>query len=254
MQMSSILLPTPVVTDLGRATQTIAEMSHRTDPSTHLNFCRYQPPPDPPAAKHRIARLAHYLSDPPLTYEALRKRPFYTLTRYHNASTLDKIVIGEATMVGSHHAAYAREIIEADEAFAHYDVPKASQYAAILEHERPTSHDYAIERWNPRTRRMIRVNAYFAAACHARYIDEALEEMDENCRFQVVNNRIAVIATRRIQPGEQLLTRYGHEYWLHRALKLPFTLVQQMFNKYSPTLKVTDPAAMSQWRAILDLR
>jgi hypothetical protein len=46
-----------------------------------------------------------------------------------------------------------------------------------------------------------------------------------------------VLATKRIEPGAELLIRYGHEYWLKRIDSVPFELSEAMFRKYRPTMK-----------------
>jgi hypothetical protein len=61
-----------------------------------------------------------------------------------------------------------------------------------------------------------------------------------------------VRATKLLQPGDQLLTRYGHDYWLRRAHYLPRDLVHHMYNKYRPTL-TSDPEALPRWQAMLQL-
>ena len=83
---------------------------------------------------------------------------------------------------------------------------------------------------------MIRIDAYYASSCHARYIDEALTEEEENCCFELLNNRNSGRTT-------------PHPLWSR-------VLAQErpaMFLKYQPTLKTTIPTALLQWQAMLVL-
>jgi hypothetical protein len=79
-----------------------------------------------------------------------------------------------------------------------------------------------------------------------RSIDEASDENEENCRFEVIDGRINIVATRAIEPGEQLFIRYGYEYWMNA--KWPLALLRTMYTKYSPTL---DPLITDEWMAII---
>ena len=214
-----------------------------TDPFQHPNFRQYSPPADPPAVVHARIRGAHATTTSPLTYQPLREQSFFTLQRYEKGRHQDLIVISFATMTGSHLAAYARDRIYPHDVIAHYDAPKPSPSNLVLPHESPANTDYALLRTHTRTGKQIQANAFYASSCQARYIDEALTEDEENCTFELLGNRLIVRATKQLQPGDQLLTRYGHEYWLERALKLPLILIQQMYDKYKHTLTTHDPTA-----------
>ena len=66
--------------------------------------------------------------------------------------------------------------------------------------------------------------------CTGTGIDEASTEEEENCHFKVIHGKVMIVATRTIEPGEQLLTRYGYQYWMDS--KWPLALLQIMFTKY----------------------
>ena len=66
--------------------------------------------------------------------------------------------------------------------------------------------------------------------CTGTGIDEASTEGEENCHFKVIHGKVMIVATRTIEPGEQLLTRYGYQYWMDS--KWPLALLQIMFTKY----------------------
>ena len=132
-------------------------------------------------------------------------------------------------------AAYARDFVDVDEVLGVFSASKNLQ-DEILISEDPKNIDYAYNHTDLDTQREIYVNPYFAAACHARFIDEALTESDENCMFVIKKGRIVVVATKPIKPGAQLLIRYGHEYWLQRIKYHPLELSRAMFNKYKTGL------------------
>ncbi len=101
-------------------------------------------------------------------------------------------------MTGSHLAAYASDLIQPNDIIAYYDAPRPSPANIVLPHETPRNTDYALLRIHSLTEKRIYVNAYYASSCHARYIDEALTEEEENCLFELVGNRLVVRATKRL--------------------------------------------------------
>jgi hypothetical protein len=151
-------------------------------------------------------------------------------------------------MPGSNLAAYAREALDVDDVVGVFSVPSQTSSADILPSESYKNKDYAISIKDPESQKVYTVNPYFAASCHARFIDEALTEDEENCCFAIQKGRIVVLATKRIEPGTQLLSRYGHEYWLKRIEYIPHELAEAMFLKYSCTLKQLE---IQDWRRAL---
>ncbi len=143
----------------------------------------------------------------------------------------------------SNWAAYARDFADVEDILGIFSASKSLK-DEILASEDPKNEDYAMTIPDHSTQTEYYVNPYFAAACHARFIDEALTESDENCRFDIDNGCIVVKATKHIQPGVQLLSRYGHEYWLRRIKYLPIELSFTMFRKYSSTMKGNE---MKEW-------
>jgi hypothetical protein len=65
----------------------------------------------------------------------------------------------------------------------------------------------------------------------AGYINEAFDEHRANCIFLRRGNRIVVVATRDIQPGEELLILYGELYW--RTSRWSLSLLRQASLHYS---------------------
>jgi hypothetical protein len=55
--------------------------------------------------------------------------------------------------------------------------------------------------------------ALSADSCHAHFFDEATTEDEENCKLILQNKQLSLVAAKSIEPGGQLLTRYGHQYW-----------------------------------------
>ena len=151
-------------------------------------------------------------------------------------------------MQGSNLAAYAREPLDVDEVVGVFSVPNHTSSADILASEDSKNQDYAMSIKDPESENVYTVNPYFAASCHARFIDEALTEDEENCVFAVEEGRIFVFATKRIEPGTQLLCRYGHDYWLKRIKSVPLELSKAMFQKYSTTMKQWE---INLWRRAL---
>ena len=121
-----------------------------------------------------------------------------------------------------------------------FSVPKQTSSDEIIASEDSDNQDYAMSITDLNTERVYFVNPYFAASCHARFIDEALTESDENCVFVIRRDRIVVLATKHIQPGAQLLSRYGHDYWFKRIDYNPYELSLAMFRKYESTMKETE--------------
>ena len=144
---------------------------------------------------------------------------------------------GKATMLGSNVAAYAREALDVDEEVGVFSVPKQTSSNEIIASEDSENQDYAMSITDLSTEQVYYVNPYFAASCHARFIDEALTEGNENCVFAIRRDRIVVLATKHIQPGALLLGRYGHEYWFKRIDYNPYDLSLTMYRKYATTMK-----------------
>ena len=139
-------------------------------------------------------------------------------------------------MEGSNWAAYARDYADVGDILGVFSASKNLKNE-ILASEDPKNEDYALTVPDNSTHIEYSVNPYFAAACHARFIDEALTESDENCMFVIEKGRIVVVATKPIEPGVQLLIRYRHEYWLQRMKYHPLELSRAMFNKYKTTIR-----------------
>ena len=134
---------------------------------------------------------------------------------------------GKATMPGSNLAAYAREPLDVDEEVGVFSVPKQTSSNEIIASEDSENQDYAMSITDLSTEQVYYVNPYFAASCHARFI-------------AIRRDRIVVLATKHIQPGAQLLSRYGHEYWFKRIDYNPYELSLAMFRKYESTMKETE--------------
>ena len=92
----------------------------------------------------------------------------------------------------------------------------------------------------------IAVDAH-SDACHASFVDEAMTEHEENCILVTKNDTHTLVATKPIEPGDQLLTRYGHDYWCQS--KFPLLLLMQMYEKYKLLHLTTDQHA--KWRSII---
>jgi hypothetical protein len=146
------------------------------------------------------------------------------------------MIVGKSSMESSNWGAYAREFADVEDVLGVFAAPKNLK-DEILASEDPKNEDYALSITDLKTQTTYSVNPYFAAACHARFIDEAMAESDENCRFAIDKGRIVVVATKPIKPGEQLLIRYGHEYWLRRIKDNPLELSMAMYEKYKCTMK-----------------
>ena len=151
-------------------------------------------------------------------------------------------------MPGSNLAAYSREPLDVDEVVGYFSIPKQAFSNEILATEDSKNLDYAYEMEDRNTQQIYTVNPYFAASCHTRYIDEALSEADENCRFDIEKGRIAVLATKPMAPGVLLQGRYGQDYWLKRIDHNPYELSEKLFQKYSSTMKELE---LKDWRRAL---
>jgi hypothetical protein len=88
-------------------------------------------------------------------------------------------------MPGSNLAAYAREPLDVDDEVGVFSVPRQTSSDDILASEKCNSTDYAISIKDSESEKVYTVNPYFAASCHARFIDEALTEAEENCKFAI---------------------------------------------------------------------
>ena len=214
----------------------------------HPAYTLYEVPSDPPRSSPRHPRGVHSTQPVTMSYALLRDKPFYVLKSSLNDPERDNIVIGKATMTGSNWAAYAITSMDVDDVVGFYSVHKVKPKDLILPSEDPRNVDYAVSITHHNTKHVYKVNAYYAAACHARFIDGALTEAEENCRFAIKNHSIVVLATKYIEPGAQLLIRYGHDYWLQRADHLPISLLTVFFNKYITTMIEGE---CKEWRRVL---
>ena len=59
---------------------------------------------------------------------------------------------------------------------------------------------------------------------------EVSTEGGENCYFKVIHGNVIIVSTRTFEPGKQLLTRYGYQYWMDSKWSL--ALLQTMLTKY----------------------
>ena len=178
--------------------------------------------------------------------------PMFLLKSQQDFTDPDMVLIGPAVAPGSYYAAFARQEIETETDIA--------QYHNGHSHQNPTTHpsdpttpsnDYAISIFH--AGEWYETDSHLFGSCTARFVDEANTEQDENCRFRVKDGVIWLTSTRPIQRYEQLLTRYGHEYWCDS--KWPLSLLRTMFKKYSPTLRSADNApALAKWKQALTQR
>lgn len=67
----------------------------------------------------------------------------------------------------------------------------------------------------------------------ARYINDPISTDLVNCKYvpEPHHYRSAVVATRTIQPGEELLVSYGEAYWVQQ--KVQATVLKKRFKKKS---------------------
>jgi len=178
---------------------------------------------------------------------------------------LDKIVIGPATVPGTYWGAFARVKLEVDDVAGMYTGATHRARSFIVQPSDPPS-DGSYRLLRTRNGKHYQADAYQVDSCHARGANEALTEAEENCQLTLDGqNRLCLVATRTILPGEPLLTRYGFRYWMH--LKWPLPLLEAMFRKYTaivstrPSSTTTDESdeqgtitteQVQQWQLIID--
>ena len=218
-------------------------------PLIHPAFQRYFPPADPPPTVRtrppRAPRNAHAQQPVVLSeHHLLQDRELYTLRSY--GTTPDDILIGDATAPGSFHGAFCRRRVHEGHILGQYTSRRRPNGNAIRHPSEPTTstQEYALS--FPNGDHTIHVDPYLVDNCTGTSIDEASTESEENCRFAVLGGKVMIIATRTIEPGEQLLTRYGYEYWMNP--KWPLALLETMFNKY----RKAKPAGLrtDQWQRV----
>jgi len=155
-------------------------------------------------------------------------------------------MLGSALAPGSFIGAFARTDLETDQWIGRYHAHASNEISHPS--DLPYSADYVLQ-LPRRGKRDKRVDAGHFDSCHAARIDEGNTEGEENCMFVVrEDGQIWVRATRPISPGEQLLTRYGYEYWCNS--RWPASLLRAMFVKYSPTLS-KQPEVLKHWSNII---
>jgi hypothetical protein len=67
-------------------------------------------------------------------------------------------------------------------------------------------------------------------SCQANFVDEATTADKENSKLILQNGQLSMVATKTIEPGDQLLIRYGHQHGCKS--KWPLLLILQMYEKY----------------------
>jgi hypothetical protein len=87
-------------------------------------------------------------------------------------------------------------------------------------------------------------------SCHAHFDDEATTEEEKNCKLILKDERLSLVATNTIEPGDQLLTRYGHQHWCKSKWSL--LLLLQMYEKYR--LFNLTAKEHAQWNKIIALK
>jgi hypothetical protein len=92
-----------------------------------------------------------------------------------------------------------------------------------------------------------KTDAFSVESCHAHFVDEATTEDEENCKLIFQDERLSLVATTTMEPGDQLIPRYGHQPL--SKLKYPLLLPRQMYEKYR-LLNLT-AAEHAQWKEII---
>ena len=50
--------------------------------------------------------------------------------------------------------------------------------------------------------------------CYTRYVNDRVNQAEDNCRVEFRNGRAALIAIEEIFPGDELTYSYGRDYWV----------------------------------------
>jgi len=149
----------------------------------------------------------------------------------------DNIVLGPAEVDGTYWGAYARIDLEVDDFIGYYSAAKQRKANRITHPSDPPSDgSYVLERMYKG--RLLREDAYQVDSCHARGVNEAMSEADENCAFIVYKGRLGLIATANPKAATSLQTRYGFRYWMNS--KWPLKLLKAMYHKYTAIISTDE--------------
>jgi hypothetical protein len=99
----------------------------------------------------------------------------------------DTIIIGDAKVNESRWGAFARIELDVGDWIESYDSHKTASVAHLT--DLPYNHDYTMCLTRTKSSNLV-IDAFHVDSCHARFMDEATTEEDENCMFQEQNKTI----------------------------------------------------------------
>jgi hypothetical protein len=102
----------------------------------------------------------------------------------------------------------------------------------------PNDNSKDIDAYDPLTNRVL---------CLAGFVNDPLDETKENAKWEYINGKLYLRATRDIRPTEQIFAHYGYEYWAWLSDRWPQPLLHQIIRRYVSAVNLTDPV----WRRII---
>ena len=77
--------------------------------------------------------------------------------------------------------------------------------------------------------------------CLAGFVNDPLDESKENARWEYINGKLFLRATRDIRPNEQIFAHYGYAYWAWLSDRWPLHLLLQIIDRCLPAVNLLDP-------------
>ena len=153
-----------------------------------------------------------------------------------------KFYVATSLVPDAGHGLFAKRLLKGDTLLCQYYGRKCPTDPSDKYTIRPpgidsTDHSQDIDAYDPASNRVL---------CLAGFVNDPLDETMENARWEYINGKLYLRATRDIRPKEQIFAHYGYEYWAWLSDQWTLPLQLQIIRRYFTAVNLTDPV----WRRL----
>jgi hypothetical protein len=148
-----------------------------------------------------------------------------------------KFFVAKSLTPDAGHGLFAKRLLKGDTLLCQYYGRKAppnpsSAYTIQPPGVAPGDHSLDIDAFDPETGRVL---------CLAGFVNDPLDETKENARWEYINGKLFLRATRDIRPNEQIFAHYGYAYWAWLSDRWTLPLLLQIIDRYRSAVNLSDP-------------
>ncbi len=148
-----------------------------------------------------------------------------------------KFFVAKSLVPDAGYGLFAKRLLKGDSILCQYygttaPTNPSTTYTIHPPRVAPEDHSKDIDTYDPATWRVL---------CLAGFVNNTLDESKEDARWEYIDRKLYLHATRDFRPNEQIFAHYSYEYWAWLSNKWPLPLLLQIIDHYFHAVNLTDP-------------